>query len=318
MKTKLFKLISSFDSLMLGVLLATPDDTNGLKGVIQFSHGMTERKERYLKTIDFFTSHGFVCIIHDHRGHGESVKKDDDLGYFYEHGSDAVVEDMAQISKYIKNLYPDLPLFIIAHSMGTLITRVYLKKYDKLTCGVFLCGSPSPNDGTGVIAPVLNRYAKLRGDNYRGKMINDLFSGRFNSHFKDEHLKNAWTCSDVNVVKAFSEDPKCGFSFTINGYQCLLELMNKTYVDNIKTAQNPYLPIMFLSGSDDACMISRKKLLESVAKQQEAGYYYVGHKIYNGMRHAILNETDRMTVYKDILKNIEIFKTIKEQFNSDK
>lgn len=315
MKTKNFKLISSFDSLMLGVLLAVPDDENSLRGIIQFSHGMTERKERYLQTIEFFTSHGFVCIIHDHRGHGESVKSDADLGYFYKNGAEGVVEDMAQISLYIQNLYPGLPLFILAHSMGTLVTRAYLRKYDKLPRGVILCGSPSPNDATGVIAPMLDSYAKLRGDDYRGNIINDLFVGIFDFNFKNEKQKHAWICSDINVVKAFTEDPKCAFSFTINGYQCLLELMNKTYIDNIETAQNPYLPIMFLSGSDDSCMVNLKKLTESVAKQQEAGYYYVGHKIYQGMRHEVLNEPGRMEVYNDILKNIEIFKMINRQFN---
>ncbi len=317
MQTKKFKLISTFDSLMLGVMLAVPDNPGSLRGIIQFAHGMTERKERYTDTIEFFASRGFICIIHDHRGHGESVRKEDDLGYFYENGTDGIIEDMAQISQYIKNLYPDLPLYIIAHSMGTLVTRAYLRKYDRLPSGVILCGSPSHNEATAVVAPILDQYSKIRGDNYRGNVINDLFVGIFDFNFKDEKQKNAWICSDRNVVSKFSNDPKCAFSFTINGYRCLLELMNRTYIDNIETAQNTFLPIMFMSGSDDACMVNRHKLIEAAAKQQEAGYYYVGHRIYKGMRHEILNEPARMIVYNDILKHIEIFEVMNNKFNPD-
>ena len=86
-------------------------------GILQFSHGMTERKERYLEIMKRFAEKGYVCIINDHRGHGESVKSENDFGYFYENGAKAVVEDLRQITLYIKKELPDLPCFMIAHSM---------------------------------------------------------------------------------------------------------------------------------------------------------------------------------------------------------
>lgn len=141
MKSKTLKLISEHDSLILSVMLCTPDTTENIQGILQFSHGMTEHKERYLNVMKYFTSKGYICIIHDHRGHGKSVKNRDDLGYFYEDGATGIVEDLRRVSEYVKDLYPDLPLYLIAHSMGTLVTRVYLKKYDYIPSGVFLCGA---------------------------------------------------------------------------------------------------------------------------------------------------------------------------------
>ena len=72
MKLKTFRLISQFDSLSLGLMTLIPDVRP--VGILQFSHGMTERKERYLEIMKRFAEKGYVCIINDHRGHGESVK----------------------------------------------------------------------------------------------------------------------------------------------------------------------------------------------------------------------------------------------------
>lgn len=66
------KIPSEFDGLKLEVAIATPVETP--KGIIQFSHGMAEHKERYFDFMNYLNSHGYVCVIHDHRGHGESVE----------------------------------------------------------------------------------------------------------------------------------------------------------------------------------------------------------------------------------------------------
>lgn len=201
MKTKTFSLISTFDSLILSVMLCTPDNTENIAGIMQFTHGMVERKERYVHVMEYFTERGYVCIIHDHRGHGGSIKHKDDLGYMYKDGHIGIVEDLRRVSDYAKNLYPKLPLYLIAHSMGTLVARVYLKSYDYLPDGVFLSGSPSSNNATAAIIPALNNYIKIRGDRFRGQLINDLFVGIFDFNFKDEKQKYAWMCSDKNVIK---------------------------------------------------------------------------------------------------------------------
>ena len=51
--------------------------------LLQLSHGMSEYKERYLPFMEFMAEHGVVCVIHDHRGHGKSVKSEQDLGFMY-------------------------------------------------------------------------------------------------------------------------------------------------------------------------------------------------------------------------------------------
>lgn len=76
------------------------------KGVVQISHGMAEHKERYLPFMEYLAECGYTTVIHDHRGHGESVRTQEELGYFYEGKDQAVVEDLHQITKWAKEKWP--------------------------------------------------------------------------------------------------------------------------------------------------------------------------------------------------------------------
>lgn len=58
----------------------------GYKGIIQISHGMCEYIERYEHFADFLTSHGYIVCGNDHLGHGNSVRSNDDLGFFRRKG----------------------------------------------------------------------------------------------------------------------------------------------------------------------------------------------------------------------------------------
>ena len=72
---------SKCDGLKLGVTIFEPKGK--CKGIVQISHGMSEHKDRYYEFMQFLADNGYVSVIHDHRGHGESVKDKTDLGYFY-------------------------------------------------------------------------------------------------------------------------------------------------------------------------------------------------------------------------------------------
>ena len=97
---------SHFDQLPLDVIVMSPSHPHG---IIQFSHGMCEHKERYFDFMEYLCQQGYVCIIHDHRGHGKSIYQQNDLGYFYDNGHIGIVEDVHQLTCWIKAQYPELP-----------------------------------------------------------------------------------------------------------------------------------------------------------------------------------------------------------------
>src|SRR5438128_5392614 len=83
------------------------------------SHGMGEHIGRYAATIDALTSAGLTVYGNDHRGHGHTARSAADLGNFGEGGFDSLVEDMVRLSRIAKDEYPDLPFFLLGHSMGS-------------------------------------------------------------------------------------------------------------------------------------------------------------------------------------------------------
>lgn len=300
MKKETITFISRQDGLCLDGLLVTPDKSP--KAVLQIAHGMCEHKERYLPFMEYMAESGYACIINDHRGHGKSVRNPEDLGYFYENGGEALVEDLYQITETMKERFQGLPYFLFGHSMGSMAVRCYTKKYDKAIDGLIVCGCPGENSMAGIGMRIDKFMQKYKGDHARSDVLNEIFARNFEKAFEKEKLQHAWICSDSEVVKRYNEDPLCNFSFTLNGYEALLWLMQNTYSRQGWCMGNPGLPIHFISGDMDPCMINRKKFDEAVEFMRKIGYHNVSSRLYKGMRHEILNEAGRDQVYADVLE----------------
>lgn len=305
-KTECF-IPSRHDRLPLSVMLLEPEDRP--VGVVQLSHGMCEHKERYLPLMEYLCSKGYACVIHDHRGHGQSVYCADDYGYFYEKGAAGLIQDLAQITHEARRRYEGLPLFLLGHSMGSLIARCLLKRYPSLIDGLIVCGCPSNNPASKVAADLAGVLQKQLGPRHRSEKIYKLVFDRFSARWPQEG-ENSWVCSDPAVQKAFEDDPACGFVFTLNGFEGLFRLMNIVYSGRGWKVEDREKPIWFISGGDDPCMISRAKLIDAISVLQLAGYEDVTYRIYEGMRHEILNETGKQQVYEDIYGRLERWRSI--------
>ncbi len=293
-----FRITSNHDSLDLGVSLFIPEHP---QAILQIVHGMAEHRFRYYDFMEFCAAQGFVIIIHDHRGHGDSVKSSQDLGYFYEHGVDGVVADVHQITEYIKSQYPGLPLTLLGHSMGSLIARCYAKQYDYELNRLIICGSPSKNLAARAGRALVRAIKLFRGDRYRSRLVSNLFNRNFSKRFPNEGSENSWIVSDPAVVAAYDADPKSGFNFTLNGYEALLSLSLETYRKKGWQLQNPTLPILFIAGSDDPCIISHRDFAKAVNFMRKVGYTDVRSRLYPGMRHEILNEIGKQDVWQDVV-----------------
>ena len=304
-----FTLVSECDGLSLSGLSLLPEGAP--RAAVQLTHGMCEHKERYLPLMQYLAEAGFACFIIDHRGHGGSVKSPDDLGYFYEGGGDALVRDMELLTRHIKSLYPDIPLFLFGHSMGSLAARVYAKRYDDEIDGLIVCGSPSRNPAAPLGKAFLRVVAAFRGDRARSNTANAMFSGVFNKNFKSEG-ENAWVCGNRDVVEAYNNDPLCHFSFTVNGYLSLLYLMGECYDEKNWQMKNPSLPIRFISGELDPCRVDEAHFQDAVETMRRVGYQNVTSRVFPGMRHEIHNEAAREIVFSDVAETLEGFLAARE------
>lgn len=296
---KTYTKIEASDHLKLDVLLLEPEGR--IKGILQIHHGMSEYKERYLPFMEFMAEAGYAVVIHDCRGHGKSVRSMEDLGYLYGKRADSLVEDLETVTRLAKNRWPSIPVCLLGHSMGSLVVRAYLKKYEQEICGLVICGSPAPVslEKAGKIIALLER--KLRGERHRSKFLETLSFGRYASHFLEDRSRFAWCCSDSGVVRNYEQSPFCGFTFTVDGYLALFSLLEEVYGKKQWQCRNSRLPICFLAGAEDPCAGGSKGVARAMAYMKTWGYGRIKRKVYQGMRHEILNEKEKTQVYRDIL-----------------
>ena len=197
---------SPADGLEISVLTCHPGES--AKGIVQLVHGMCEHKERYVPFMEFLADNGYASIIHDHRGHGESVKSSDDLGYFYEGGYTAMIEDVKAVTLLARKEFSgnvtgadkesgenkaggkperkdagELPLILFGHSMGSMAVRSFTKRYDCLIDGLVVCGSPSYNPGLKIGKALARGYMLIMGDRHRPSLIQSIAFGAFNRKF---------------------------------------------------------------------------------------------------------------------------------------
>lgn len=300
---KVFELRSSFDGLPLSVMTVEPP-AGRPRAIIQFAHGMRGCKERFLPMFEYMAENGFLCVANDHRGHGASVLSPDDLGYMYAGGFRALVSDMKDVTDWVRSAFPDTPVFLIAHSMGSLAARIYAYEYGSALSGLFVVGSPSYNPLSFFGRIFIGLLCRVGGGRLRLSLVQRLMSGRYNRNFKSEGPE-AWTCSDPRRRREFAENPLCNYDFTANACHNLLCMMRETYSSGKSAPQNPSLPVFFLSGKDDPCMIDYDSFLRAIGHMKNHGYKSVESRIYPAMRHEILNEKDRLLVWRDILDIID-------------
>lgn len=291
---------SNCDGLPLSTAIFIPEEE--VKGIVQISHGMAEHKERYFSFMEYLTERNYVVVINDHRGHGESVRDKNDIGYFYDESGEYIVKDLHQITLYMKERFPGKPVYLFGHSMGSMAVRMYIKKYDSEIDKLIVCGSPSKNPLVDVALFVVRFQKLFKGDRYRSRLIQNLAFGSYNKNIDKPISDNAWLSSDENNVQNYDSDDLCGFIFTLNGFRNLFLLMKEIYITSGWALKNKDLPIMFIAGRDDPVIVSEDKWNESREFLQKLGYTNVRGKLYKGLRHEILNENIKENIYDDIVK----------------
>lgn len=298
---KTFNLISRIDQLQLSVLCVQPQNTNSYKGILQFIHGMSEHKERYLPIMTYFADHGFVSIIHDHRGHGKSVRSLADLGYMYGAGMKGILDDILLVNETIKEQFPELPLTMIGHSMGALCAKVFTKLHDDCIDALVLSGTPCQNPAVKAAILLANIQKKLFGSKHKGTLLENLAFASYRTAFRKESSLSAWVCADTAVVKAYDADPLCGFTFTVDAFLALFHLLDTAYSAKNWKCSNPSLPILFVGGEYDPCIGGKKNFSKEQKSLCRNGYYHIKGILFKDMRHEVFNEKGKLLVYRETL-----------------
>jgi len=291
--------IARSDGARLAVTVYEPEGEP--RALVQFVHGMAEHRRRYEDVCKLFADEGYLVVIHDLRGHGDSAVDEAKLGWFAEKdGWARAVEDISDVAESVLRSRGKLPRVLFGHSMGTILSRCYLQKHDGELAALVLTGAPCPNSSAGAGRKLASFIAATQGQFHRSPMMNSMMFGSFNKKVKDPLTDFDWLSVNSENVQRYIEDPLCGYMFTAAGYRDMLGGMIQMADRKLYACANPGLPVLFAAGECDPCTGGEEGLAASMALLKDAGYRDVSKIVYPGLRHEILNEYERPAVVKDI------------------
>ncbi|MCL6428985.1 Monoacylglycerol lipase [Spiroplasma sp. JKS002669] len=291
------------DGIKLHMYQWKPKNLKNVKGVVQLVHGSAEHAKRYDDFANYLVENDYIVIADDHRGHGKTAQSKEDLGFFAEEdGWEKIIDDLYEVTSYIKKAYPNQPIVIFGHSMGSFMVRHYLIKYGANIKAAVICGTAFHKKLLLKLSIKIAKHnQKKLGSKAKDQKIYNLSYAKFGKRFKDEGKTGTeWLSTDKKVQKAFQDDPLSGQVFSTSAFKDMFTGL--LFINNKKNIQKAPkdLPILLISGQDDP-VGNFGKGVKKVYKLFKKHHTNVNIKLYRNARHEILNEPIKTEVYQDIL-----------------
>jgi alpha-beta hydrolase superfamily lysophospholipase len=268
--------VTSRDGTRLHTFRWLPDGPP--RAVVQIQHGLAEHAGRYRRLAEALTGAGYAVYAPDARGSG--LTADGAYGVWGDDGWPGWVDDIGRLSQRIREDHPELPLALVAHSMGSFAAQQHLLDHSGAVDAVVLSGSTE----VGWLVPVLASDEPA-----------DLSS--FNAPF--EHRTGfEWLSRDPAEVDVYVADPACGWSAPkLAGIETLAAAADPARVSGVR----PDLPLLIISGDADPLAQGGPAVEALAQRYRDAGLTDVEVHLYAGARHEVFNETNRDEVTADVL-----------------
>ncbi len=243
------------------------------KAQVLIVHGYAEHAGRYTHVADALNAAGYDVFAYDQKGHGTQAET---LGYYADIME--LTADLGAVVSLIKTNAPDLPLFVMGHSMGGLVTALYVTHQQPALAGVVL-SSPflMPDDD---VSPLLIKMASVLS--------------RVIPKVATTSLDSAHISRDAAVVAAYDNDPLVprGGVPTRVGAEMLrgCDLV-------AEKASNFELPVYIFHGDQDKLANPKgsQRLFDTIAATDRKLKYY------RGLYHETLNEPEKEQVISDVI-----------------
>lgn len=248
-----------------------------IKALILVVHGLGEHSGRYTNLVNHVIPLDYGVYSWDHIGHGRS----DGMRKYIDRFPD-FTNVVAQYFQQIKLAHPELPIFILGHSMGGLITADYLLDHQADFKGAIF-SAPALKVAGGVNPFTL----------YGGKLLSAIYP-----KFGMAPLDSSAITRDLKVLEESRKDPLTNYGKT--SVRLLAELVDAMarFKEEAKTLT---LPILVLQGSDDQVVdpTGANLLYESVSSTDKT------LKIYPDLYHEVFHEPERESVLADVEEWLE-------------
>lgn len=282
--------ILGFHDLELNTYLY--ENVENPKAVVIIVHGMQEHCLRYKNFAQFLNKNGFLVITSDLRGHGKTAISKDKLGFGEKDIFNETLQDQLNIISFAKEKY-NLPIYLLGHSYGSMLTQNLVQRtslVEKAVISGTTNGSCLAMKLGNVVATLLTPF---KTENSMGGFIEKMCIKSYGRGFE----RGNWLTKDEKIYDEYLSDEYCGGSFPFSFYKSLFKAMTKAN-SGINKIGNKKL--MLIVGDKDP-LSSGGKHVKKLFKIYLHNNVNTKLKIYENDRHELLNETDRVTIYQDIV-----------------
>ena len=295
------KILSSDQKNTLSGIIYVPE--GDIRGIFHLVHGMTEYIGRYAPLFESLASAGYLCVGFDNLGHGNTAREED-LGFIAsKNGCTYMVDDVKLFADSIKSDYPDLPYFLMGHSMGSFITRIAVSKYPGLADKYICCGTAGKNPVANMGLLLCNIIKAIYGERAASPFMESIAFGGYNKRF-DGDTKYEWLTKDREIIKKYAQDKFCTFHFSVSAMHDLITLIKICNGKKCFANTRNDLPILLIAGNMDPVGNYGKGIKEVYNKYQAFGNTNIKMFLYEDCRHEIHNDTCKEQMTEDILKFI--------------
>ena len=278
-------------------------DGGSVRAVLQICHGVAEHIARYDAFARYLNGLGIAVVGHDHLGHGLSLPEGGTPVYFGESNTwNTVVDDIYVLHQRIRLWYPDVPLCIMGHSMGSFLTRTYLIRYPGTVKAAIIMGTGwQPKAVIAGGMAVAKAVGAVVGENGTSDLVTNLAFGAYNKLFAPNRTSCDWLSADEGNVDAYMADPLCGADATVGLFRQMLSgIRFNQKLSNLRQ-MDPRIPVLFVAGEKDPVGDCGNGVRRTYQEFRRAGVQDCTLKLYPGLRHEILNErTQQQQIFEDI------------------
>ena len=260
--------------------------------------GMEEHSARYDRFATYLNKAGYSVYCLDSFGQGENAEHDG-KGVWPKYG---FIEQVDLFYDFLKDLKKqNKPLYIFSHSMGSFMAQLFLEIHPGTGDKFVICGSGA---NAGALKPGLllaRMHVHKYNWNKKSHFLARMMFASLTKSVKNYKTRYDWLSYNEDNVNRYNEDPLCGYGPN-NGF-CLtfLEGMVAIYRKENMKRVSPKAKIFLISGKDDPVSHNGADTKWLHDNYKAHGVEDVSMKLYDHMRHEILNEDAWEDVAQDIV-----------------
>jgi alpha-beta hydrolase superfamily lysophospholipase len=246
------------------------------KAIAQIAHGVGEHARRYDHVAAALTAAGYVAYSHDHRNHGATARSAEELGATGADGWAELVADVGRVGQRARAEHPDLPLVLVAHSLGSFASQQLLLDHSEDYDAVAMSGTAALT----LLEPAMN-------------LDEPMELAAFNAAFDPPRTQFDWLSRDEAEVDKYIADPLCGFGLDIDGGKALFSGAREAADPERLAGIRKDLPVYIVVGDMDPVNGQLVLVNALVEGYRAAGLRDVTLQVWPGARHEVFNEINR-------------------------